>query len=375
MHRGNLARSGTLTSDKAGATPNPSHPSPQTIYLPSRGFFDTMAPNQWWDSDTWGSPTAGYGTGVGIYAQNAPYQLGGTAPTTYEMRPSGPEGTPTSLRSWALASTYHSNSAVYYSSVGNDIYGWIYGDLVASLANGFVGPLGYDTRTWNTNGDAAGTPYAGPQQAFAALYPSGVPAYAAWDLWQQAVATTSDSCTVSRSATASPSRARDPRAPTCPTAEDTGIIEVTLLPKDGCGQPVALEPSPQSLVLDIAGGDDPDDVIVLPPALQPPAGVFHDFVTLSGVGFTPTSFTIDRSLPAGLAFDQTTGVISGSPTVATAKTVYTITGTDGSASVSATVAITAGDSGITPASQQVVRHPRRRRSPRPRRSRPRDSTP
>lgn len=350
---GNLALSGTLTSDKAGATPNPSYPSPQTIYLPARGFFDTMAPNTWWDSDTWGSATAGYGTGFGIYAQNAPYQLGGTAPTTYETRLSSPGGTPTSLRSWALDTSYLSNSAVYYSSVGNDIYGWIYGDLVASLANGFVGPLGYDTRTWNTNGDAAGTPYAGPQQAFAALYPAGVPAYAAWDLWQQAVATTSDSYGVSLGDRFAFQGARS-TSPDMSTAEDTGIIEVTLLPKDGCGQPVALEPSPQSLVLDIAGGDDPDDVIVLPPALQPPAGVFHDFVTLSGVGFTPTSFTIDRSLPDGLAFDQTTGVISGSPTVATAKSVYTITGTDGSVSASATVAITAGDWGITPVSQQVV---------------------
>jgi hypothetical protein len=349
---GNLALTGTLTSDKAGATPNPSYPSPPTIYLPARSLFDTMAPNGWWDANTWGDPKVGYGTGFGVYAQNGPYQLGGTAPTTFETRLGTPGGTPTSVKSWALDPSYIGNRSVYYSSVGNDIYGWIYGDLVASLANGFVGPLGYDSRSWNTNNDASGTPYAAPQQAFAALYPKGAPAYAAWDLWQQAVATTSDSYGVSLGDRFAFQGAKT-SSPDMSTAQDTGIIEVTLLPKDGCGQPVSLEPSPQSLVLDVAGGDDPDEVQVLPSAQQPPTGVFHDFVTLSGVGFTPTSFSVDRALPEGMAFDTTTGVITGSPTVATAKTVYTITGTDGRSRASASVAITAGDWAITPATQQV----------------------
>ena len=349
---GNLALTGTLTSDKAGATPNPSYPSPQAIYLPARSLFDTMAPNGWWDANSWGSPTAGYGTGFGVYAQNGPYQLGGTAPTTFEIRLSAPGGTPTSVTSWALDPSYIGNGSVYYSSVGNDIYGWIYGDLVASLANGFVGPLGYDSRSWNTNNDSTGTPYAAPQKAFAALYPSGAPAYAAWDLWQQAVATTSDSYGVSLGDRFAFQGAKS-ASPDMSTAQDTGIIEVTLLPKDGCGQPVSLEPSPQSLVLDVSGGDDPDAVLVLPPAQQPPSGVFHDFVTLSGVGFTPTSFALDRALPEGMDFDTATGVISGSPTAATVKTVYTITGTDGRSRASATVAITAGDWGIAPAVQNV----------------------
>jgi hypothetical protein len=349
---GNLALAGTLTSDKAGATPNPKYPSPQPIYLPARSLFDTMAPNGWWDTNTWGNPTAGYGTGFGVYAQNGPYQLGGTAPTSFETQLSAPGGTPTSVRSWALDPSYIGNGSIYYSSVGNDIYGWIYGDLVASLANGFVGPLGYDTKSWNTNNDATGTAYAAPQKAFADLYPSGTPAYAAWDLWQQAVATTSDSYGVSLGDRFAFQGAKS-ASPDMSTAQDTGIIEVTLLPKDGCGQPVSLEPSPQSLVLDVAGGDDPDEVLVLPPAQQPPTGVFHDFVTLSGVGFTPTSFTLDRALPDGMDFDTSTGVITGSPTVATAKTVYTITGTDGRSSASASVAITAGDWGVTPAVQHV----------------------
>ena len=93
---------------------------------------------------------------------------------------------------------------------------------------------------------------------------------------------------------------------------------------------------------------------MLPPGQQPPTGVFDDFVTLSGVGFTPTSFTIDRTLPDGLDFDTTTGLVTGSPTVATAKSIYTITGTDGTSQASASLSITAGDWGITPTVQNVA---------------------
>jgi trimeric autotransporter adhesin len=39
-----------------------------------------------------------------------------------------------------------------------------------------------------------------------------------------------------------------------------------------------------------------------------------------------TGYTIDKALPAGLSFDVTTGIISGSPTATFASTTYTITG-------------------------------------------------
>ncbi len=47
-------------------------------------------------------------------------------------------------------------------------------------------------------------------------------------------------------------------------------------------------------------------------------------------GSTPTSYAIaGGALPTGLSFSTVTGVISGTPTVVTAATIYTITATDG----------------------------------------------
>lgn len=349
---GNLALSGKLTSDKAGTTPSPSYPDPQTMYLPARGLFDTMAPNGWWDSETWGTAKLGYATGYGVYAQNGPYQLGGTAPSTFETRLDAPGGTPTSLTSWALNPAYLTEPSVYFNSIGNDIYGWIYGDLVASLGNGFVGPLGYDTSAWNTNGDANGTPYSSPQKAFSDLYPSGAPAYAAWDLFQQAIATTSDSYGMSLGDRFAFAEAKSP-SPDMATDQPTGIIKVTLLPADGCSPPVTLLPSPQSLILAAEGSSSADSVIVLPPGQQPPVGVTHDYVTPTAIGFTPLAYTLDKRLPAGMSFDAATGVISGSPTVAQARTPYTVTATDGLRTATAIVYLTVGDSTIAPAVQSV----------------------
>ena len=213
---GNLALSGTLTSDKAGGTTsNPNYPDPQTIYLPGQGFYDTLANTSWYQPQ--GSVNA-YGTGFGVYAQNGPYQLGGTQPTA------GTNG------SW----DYTQGQGTFFLSIGNDVYGWIYGDLVASMADGFLGPLGYDTSKWNTNTDGSGTPYAKPQKAFAALYTSTtLPQYAAWDLWQQAVSSTSDSYGVSLGDRFNFQGAKS-SSPDMSTDKTTGIIKVTLLPNDGC---------------------------------------------------------------------------------------------------------------------------------------------
>ena len=51
-------------------------------------------------------------------------------------------------------------------------------------------------------------------------------------------------------------------------------------------------------------------------------------VTKAG-GTAPYGFAIDVALPAGLSFDATSGLISGTPTVTSSATTYTITITDG----------------------------------------------
>ncbi|MDI1288662.1 MAG: Ig domain-containing protein, partial [bacterium] len=329
---GNIALSGTL---------GPNYPTPQTIYIPARSLYDTMAPNGNWSANSWGNAAVGYGTGFGVYAQNGPYQLGGTAPSTYETATTG------GAQSWALSSSYVTNTSVFFESIGNDVYGWIYGDLVASMANGFVGPLGYNSSAWNTNPPTN----AAPQPAFAAAYTSQsktVPTYAAWDLWQNAVATTSDSYGVSLGDRFNFQGAHS-SSPDMSTSVATGIIRVTLLPNDGCTTSAALAPPVQSLILSTG-----EQVKVLPAALQPPQGVNNDFVTLTGQGFTPRTFTIAPSLPAGLVFNANTGVVSGGTKTSMAKTAFTITGTSGQQTASATLNITVGTRAITPAAQSLT---------------------
>jgi gliding motility-associated-like protein len=62
-----------------------------------------------------------------------------------------------------------------------------------------------------------------------------------------------------------------------------------------------------------------------------------------------TGYTIDKSLPAGLVFDATTGKINGTPTAASPSTIYTITGYNASGSSTATVNITVNATNTPPA--------------------------
>jgi gliding motility-associated-like protein len=74
-------------------------------------------------------------------------------------------------------------------------------------------------------------------------------------------------------------------------------------------------------------------------------------IALSGSGSVPTissnpaaTFSINQALPAGLSFNTSTGAITGTPTVATAPTSYTVTATNGiapDATVTFTIAVTA----------------------------------
>jgi len=52
-----------------------------------------------------------------------------------------------------------------------------------------------------------------------------------------------------------------------------------------------------------------------------------------------TGYSIDKSLPTGLAFDPTTGIISGTPAVVSPATIYTITAYNIGGSSTTTISI------------------------------------
>lgn len=68
-------------------------------------------------------------------------------------------------------------------------------------------------------------------------------------------------------------------------------------------------------------------------------------------GAAPT-FSIQPALPSGLQFSQSTGVVSGTPTVASAQATYTVTAVSSSAQAKATITFTVvqSGSGTTPTS-------------------------
>ncbi|MDR6844561.1 putative Ig domain-containing protein [Flavobacterium granuli] len=68
----------------------------------------------------------------------------------------------------------------------------------------------------------------------------------------------------------------------------------------------------------------------------------------TNTGGIVTSYSIAPSLPTGLVFNETTGTISGTPTVASVQTNYTVTATNSYGSETATIAIKVNSAGTKP---------------------------
>jgi hypothetical protein len=77
----------------------------------------------------------------------------------------------------------------------------------------------------------------------------------------------------------------------------------------------------------------------------------------SPTGLTGTiTYTISAPLPSGLSMEPTTGVITGTPTVTLATTVFTITATAGAVTATSTINVTVSDpaaAAITPGTQTI----------------------
>ena len=74
----------------------------------------------------------------------------------------------------------------------------------------------------------------------------------------------------------------------------------------------------------LVNDNEPTDLSYTSPVIFP-IGVAITPLTPTVYGGAVTRYSIDRSLPIGLSFDTTTGIISGTPTQVTANSVYTIT--------------------------------------------------
>jgi CHU_C Type IX secretion signal domain/Ig-like domain CHU_C associated/FG-GAP-like repeat/Putative Ig domain/IPT/TIG domain/Bacterial TSP3 repeat len=72
-------------------------------------------------------------------------------------------------------------------------------------------------------------------------------------------------------------------------------------------------------------------------------GVLFSPITPSNSGGTIVSYAISPALPAGLTFNTSTGTITGRPTVPSASTNYTITGTNSGGTVSKIISILVND--------------------------------
>ncbi len=121
------------------------------------------------------------------------------------------------------------------------------------------------------------------------------------------------------------------------------------------------------IALALAIGLSPVSPAAAAPALSPST---QTVTATAGAAITATTaftateipgsktFSITPALPAGLALNTTTGVVSGTPTSMQSAATYTVTASDGTASATATISITVSAAtvsatAVTPGSQTV----------------------
>lgn len=233
--------------DNADQTGASGYPTPAGIYIPGEELYGH-------DPSTWLA-----GTGYGIYAQNGPYTVASTDAATL----TGGQWVGVATQPPADAADFISSATPgwvvgqlgTYEAVGNDIYGWIYGDLVVSFAMGYVGsdatgsPI-YDSSRWNTNPPATPNPSqapwsdwwtAGGLPAYEAAWTSSV-AYARYNVYQNATQTTGTTYGMSLGDRFAPTGTQSPEMGVTnePASGSFGTWQVELLSKNGCADPLAI---------------------------------------------------------------------------------------------------------------------------------------
>ena len=87
----------------------------------------------------------------------------------------------------------------------------------------------------------------------------------------------------------------------------------------------------------------PTSIAYSPTFLTLTKGAAMNAATPSSSGGTVTSWSISPSLPSGLSFSATTGIISGTPSTVSSATTYTVTGTNSGGGATATITILVND--------------------------------
>ena len=245
---GSIFLTGSL-SDDADGTGTTHYPTPAGIYVAGSELAGQ-------DDSTWVS-----GTGYGIYAQNGPYLVGpadsatlggGTWTGAGTVPPSDPASyINTGSPGWTPG------APGAYDAVGNDVYGWIYGDLVVSYAMGYwgsnaTGTALYDSSRWNTNRPVdpttnPGTPWWSPDglPAYADAWTGPAPDYPRFNVYQSATQTTGTTYGMSLGDRFSPAGQTDPEMGVTATPDGGfhGTWQVELLAGDGCARASALSQS------------------------------------------------------------------------------------------------------------------------------------
>lgn len=232
-----LKLSGTLGSSSG-------YPNPMDMYVPLSELWAH-------DDSTWTGAN-----GSGVYRQNGPYvlvQSGGAQPTygasaffnTAPPYPStgNPSG-PLTLGNYGPVNPPAGN----YATDANDIYGWIYGDLVASFAMGYWGSnYGSNSVAWNTNAPAPngvqGTPGAAP---FAAGWANPFPGYPLFNVYQAAVDATGTTYGSPLNDRFTPAAISNPElGVTPPSINNPGPYTwaIDLLAQNGCAQALSVSPA------------------------------------------------------------------------------------------------------------------------------------
>lgn len=251
---GNVFLTGGLydNSDSTGAS---HYPAPSGIYIAATEMYGH-------DSTTWAA-----GSGYGVYAQNGPYIVGPANGATLTGGHWSGAGTvpPVSAGSYINSASqgWQPGASGAYNAIGNDVYGWIYGDLVVSFAMGYWGSTAatgspiYNSYRWNTNrpvdaaAPASGDPWWTPAglPAYEDAWTGPAPDYARFNLYQGATQKTGTSYGMALGDRFAPAGTRSPElgVTNTPIGSDYGTWQIELLPNTGCATASSMTPSTGSV--------------------------------------------------------------------------------------------------------------------------------